>query len=429
MPQMIFIYTITKCLSGMVFSGLIMKLKHDLYNLKRTVWRYIGLFLVSSSFVTFIVELFWMFHSGNMIELSPFYAQIIVITEYIAIVPAIYATHKLIRMSRIRTTVIYLEFLCIERLTSILAFDILTYFVFYIFFMLIVCFQQKDDLKYIARLDNSVDWTTIAVYLIGLKLVLDEYYFATALFSELRLATFNVQSAWLDLTAILTTLFFSGFFKMSVMNAKETDQKMDYMRKFQNAQEKIIQTFAEIMEAKSGETGKHVKRVAEYSYILAAKLDPDCDYLDYLRVASMMHDVGKLMIPMEILEKPGKLDDEEFRLMQTHTDYGNTLLSHSDGKIMEIARAVAYEHHEQWNGQGYPRGLRGDEISIYAQIVSVADVYDALTSERAYKKAWPPEKAKEEILKQSGMQFSPKVVDAFAKCFDEIEDVRKQYHD
>jgi response regulator RpfG family c-di-GMP phosphodiesterase len=209
------------------------------------------------------------------------------------------------------------------------------------------------------------------------------------------------------------------------MNAKVNDDKIQYMQKFQNAQEKIIQTFAEIMEAKSGETGQHVRRVAEYSEAIASQMDENNDYRDYLRVASMMHDVGKLMIPIAILEKPGPLTDLEFQMMMTHTNYGDSLLSHSDGKIMDIARSIAYEHHERWDGKGYPRGLRGNQISIYAQIVSVADVYDALTSNRAYKEAWDPEEAKKEILRQSGKQFSPSVVDAFIGCYDKIEEIRR----
>jgi hypothetical protein len=157
----------------------------------------------------------------------------------------------------------------------------------------------------------------------------------------------------------------------------------------------------------------------------SVEMDENNDYRDYLRVASMMHDVGKLMIPIAILEKPGPLTDLEFQMMMTHTNYGDSLLSHSDGKIMDIARSIAYEHHERWDGKGYPRGLRGNQISIYAQIVSVADVYDALTSDRAYKEAWDPEEAKKEILRQSGKQFSPSVVDAFIGCYDKIEEIRR----
>ena len=223
--------------------------------------------------------------------------------------------------------------------------------------------------------------------------------------------------------------FFSAFFKMGISSARESDIKLDYMNKFLHAQENIIQTFAEIMEAKSGETGKHVRRVAEYSQLLAKKLGRGTENAAYIRVASMMHDVGKLMIPLEILEKQGSLDENEFEIMKTHTTYGDQLLSHSNGTVMNIARDIAYEHHEKWDGSGYPRGLHGDQISLTAQIVAVADVYDALTSKRAYKDAWPPETAKAEILNQTGKHFSPAVVDAFCSCFNDIEIVRKAYPD
>ena len=143
----------------------------------------------------------------------------------------------------------------------------------------------------------------------------------------------------------------------------------------------------------------------------------------------MMHDIGKLMIPNEIIEKPGQLTDEEYEIIKKHTTYGNSMLSHSDGDIMSIAKSIAYEHHERWDGLGYPRGLKGDEISIYAQIVSVADVFDALTSRRSYKEPWDSVEAQVEIIRQKGQQFSPRIVDIFNKRFDEIEIVRKLYAD
>ena len=143
----------------------------------------------------------------------------------------------------------------------------------------------------------------------------------------------------------------------------------------------------------------------------------------------MMHDLGKLLISHEIVEKPDKLTDEEYELMKEHTQYGWDILSNSEGDIMEMARVIALQHHERWDGKGYPNGLQRDEISIYAQIVSVADVFDALTSERAYKNAWPIEKAKQEIIRQRGEQFSPVVVDAFISCFDEIKAINEKYND
>ena len=142
--------------------------------------------------------------------------------------------------------------------------------------------------------------------------------------------------------------------------------------------------------------------------------------------------VGLVMIKMisqDILEKPGRLTPEEYAIVKEHSAFGWNLLANSKGEVMEMARGIALEHHERWDGGGYPGGLKGDEISIYAQIVSVADVYDALTSKRSYKDAWDPDDARKEIVVQRGKQFAPRVVDAFVSCYSEIEEIRRQYAD
>ena len=224
-------------------------------------------------------------------------------------------------------------------------------------------------------------------------------------------------------------MFAAGFSRLNVSLSKEHDKQLDYMQKFQDSQTDIIRDFATISEAKSGETGQHIRRVSEYSAILAKDFYNNDTDIRCIKVASMMHDIGKLMIPNEIIEKKGKLTPEEYEVIKTHSSYGNDLLSQNNGEILSIARTIAYEHHERWDGKGYPRGLKGDEASLYAQIVSVADVYDALTSRRSYKEPWPAEEAKAEILKQSGYQFSPKVVDAFIANYDRIEEIRQKYAD
>jgi HD-GYP domain-containing protein (c-di-GMP phosphodiesterase class II) len=135
-----------------------------------------------------------------------------------------------------------------------------------------------------------------------------------------------------------------------------------------------------------------------------------------------------------ILNKPGRLTEEEFAVMKSHTTAGREILERAAGAIpketyLEEAKNLAEFHHEKWDGSGYPRGLRGNEISIYAQIVAVADVYDALTSKRSYKDAWAASDAKQEIIDQKGEQFSPLVVDAFLACYSDIERIRVRYMD
>ena len=143
----------------------------------------------------------------------------------------------------------------------------------------------------------------------------------------------------------------------------------------------------------------------------------------------MMHDLGKLRISQDIIEKPDKLTTEEYDIVKQHTQYGWDILSNSEGDLIKMARVIAVQHHEYWDGNGYPLGLAGNGISIYAQIVAVADVFDALTSVRAYKDAWSVEEAKAEIIKQRGKQFSPRVVDAFIDNFNEICHIKEKYID
>ena len=190
-------------------------------------------------------------------------------------------------------------------------------------------------------------------------------------------------------------------------------------------QEEMIMSFAEITENKSEQTGKHVRRVAEYSRIMAEEMGLGEDKAKIIRLASTMHDIGKLLIPSEILEKPARLTDEEFAIIKKHPGYGGDLLKNVEGEVMGLAKTVALEHHERPDGRGYPEGLKLDELSLEGQIVAVADVYDALTSKRSYKQAWDEKDAYNEILKGRGTQFNEDVVDAFEKAYSEINKVRQ----
>ena len=194
-------------------------------------------------------------------------------------------------------------------------------------------------------------------------------------------------------------------------------------------QEQVIISLAEITENKSGQTGQHVRRVAEYTRILADELGYPQEQLDAIRLASTMHDIGKLLVPTEILEKPGRLTDEEFDVIKQHTTDGGRLLENVDGEVMHLSRTIAVDHHERWDGGGYAQGKEGDEISFEGRIVAVADVYDALTSRRSYKEAWDDREAYDEIVRCSGTQFDPQVVEAFKNRYDEINAVREQLAD
>lgn len=194
-------------------------------------------------------------------------------------------------------------------------------------------------------------------------------------------------------------------------------------------QENMIVSFAEVVENKSEQTGLHVKRVAEYSKVLAKSLGYSEEEAEKIKMASMMHDIGKLLVPSEILEKPARLTDEEFQEIKKHPGYGVKLLKDVDGDVLLLARQIAHEHHERVDGHGYPEGLDKANISMEGRIMAVADVYDALTSKRSYKDAWNPEDAYKEILKGKGTQFDDKVVDAFTKSYDEINKIREKFVD
>lgn len=205
---------------------------------------------------------------------------------------------------------------------------------------------------------------------------------------------------------------------------KQTKMNSDIFK----TQESIILSFAEISESKSRQTGQHVKRVSEYVKIMAAYAGYTEKECGEIALAAMMHDIGKLMIPPEILEKPSRLTAEEFAVIKSHVTYGEELLRNSPGEVMTMARQIALQHHERWDGRGY-LGYEGENIDYISRLVAVADVFDALVSKRSYKDGWPPEEAYAEIVKQSGAQFAPHAVDVFVKSYEKILEVLKKYPD
>lgn len=325
--------------------------------------------------------------------------------------------------------VVYLEFACIERICMVISISPVTYFIVYVLIQLIIILVMRKEVDFIGNIE-AVQFRRMLFHLVGLLFVVNSMYSAYYIFPELNANAINAPFViWIDATTLIASTFTLGYYKLSVREAKLNASKMKWMQRFQEGQENIIQTFAELSEAKSGETGQHVRRVAEYCKLLAEHLGADEKDADCIRIAAMMHDVGKLLIPQEIIEKPGKLTKEEYEIVKKHTEYGDQLLSKSDGHIMKMARAIAYEHHEHWDGSGYPRGLSGRQINFYARIAAVADVYDALSNKRSYKPAWAPEDAKKYILSKKGYQFAPDVVDAFDEIYNDIEAVRAKFRD
>ncbi len=191
--------------------------------------------------------------------------------------------------------------------------------------------------------------------------------------------------------------------------------------KFTQTMYEMIFTLADLIETRSEETGEHIRRVSEMSYTMARILGFSEEYAQVLRLASMLHDVGKIGIPDQILNKPGRLTAEEFEVMKMHTIIGHRILSRSDNEIFRVGALVALYHHENWNGEGYPKGLQGDEIPIEARIVALIDGYDALRSDRVYRPAWPENKVVGYIKSMSGVKYDPNIVSAFMKSYSDIK--------
>ncbi len=197
----------------------------------------------------------------------------------------------------------------------------------------------------------------------------------------------------------------------------------------EESQREIIFTISEIAEQRSNETGKHVKRVALYSKLLARAYGLSQIEIDNIYVASPMHDIGKMAIPDNILKKPGRLTDEEMEIMKEHAHIGYNMLKSSKRDILKMSAIIANEHHEKYDGSGYPNGIAGEEINIYARIVALADVFDALGSRRIYKERWDIDAIVDFIKEERGKHFDPQLVDLFLDRFDEVMQIHNNYKD
>lgn len=290
-------------------------------------------------------------------------------------------------------------------------YSVLTYHVILMFLFPVVLFIPYGDakLKTYTIIMSYVGMTVS--HLASLQFnVLPEDPFKT-LYTVL---IYNLTPRLIEFSLFLVVLNFLNRRYQSMLSKLYKYSKETYL-----TQEEIVRQFAEISESKSGQTGKHVKRVSKYIEIMSQALEIDEQETESLAIASMMHDIGKLMIPSKIIEKPGKLTEEEFAEVKKHTDYGYQLLAKSPGHIMDIAKTIAYQHHERWDGTGY-HGIKGEEIDYYSRIMAIVDVFDALISKRSYKEKWTTQEAYDEIVRESGKQFDPHLVDVFKSCYPEF---------
>jgi len=217
---------------------------------------------------------------------------------------------------------------------------------------------------------------------------------------------------------------------------QEYDELQQKLKEVQELQDEIVDTQREVVftlgaigECRSEETGNHVRRVAEYSKQIALHYGLKEEEADKLKQASPMHDIGKIAIPDEILNKPSVFNESDFEIMRTHAQIGYEMLRYSKRPLLQCAAIVAYQHHEKWNGNGYPQGLKGNEIHIYGRITAIADVFDALSMERCYKEAWDDNRIFDYFKNQRGQHFDPDLVDIFFEHIDELLEIRSSLMD
>lgn len=192
---------------------------------------------------------------------------------------------------------------------------------------------------------------------------------------------------------------------------------------------KIIQRLGRAAEYRDNETGFHVIRMSHYARLIAREYGGNASWVEMLYNASPMHDVGKIGVPDNILLKPGKLDADEWEIMKKHSEFGAEIIGEEESPLLRMSAVIALTHHEKWDGSGYPKGLAGKDIPLEGRIVAIADVFDALTSERPYKKAWTVEAAVDMIEQSSGTHFDPDLVRLFHKVLPEILKIKNNYVD
>lgn len=226
-----------------------------------------------------------------------------------------------------------------------------------------------------------------------------------------------------DLERLALTAVYSA---KTIESARLTAELEASKVELEATQEELIHILGDVSESRSRETGDHIKRVSVISYKLAKFYGLSEVEACRIRLATPMHDLGKVGIPDAVLNKPGRFTDEEFEIMKSHALLGEQTLLKSKRGLLRFAAVLAGSHHERWDGRGYPRGLKGEEIPLAGRICAVADVLDALSSPRCYKPGWPEEKVKEEFIKQRGAQFQPELVDVLMEHWDEIFECFRQ---
>lgn len=278
----------------------------------------------------------------------------------------------------------------------------------------------------------------------ALRPIRERRYFPVILISAISDKQSIIQALSLGADDYITKPFFIDELRVRVSNMfkiKERDEclnvsldvmetnLMEKLRMLEGTQLETILKLGKAAEFRDDETGRHIERISEYVYVVADCLKVSREQTTILKHAAPMHDVGKIGIPDGILLKPGQLSSDEFAIIKLHTVIGAKILSGTTLPMLEVAKEIALSHHEKWDGSGYPLGLKENNIPLSGRIVAVVDVFDAITSDRVYKAAWPIEEALEFIRTQRGRHFDPQVVDAFLSCTADILAIKLAHRD
>jgi response regulator RpfG family c-di-GMP phosphodiesterase len=296
--------------------------------------------------------------------------------------------------------------------------------------------QERDDMVILAatgRFKDAVDKTVEDVVPVEIKKYLHQAVHEERSFfvDDSFIGYFPTQSGSKNLLYVCGAKDLSELDKDLIRifstNVAVAFENIYLNREIIETQKEVILKLGDVVETRSKETANHVQRVAELSYFLALKAGLDEEDADLLRQASPMHDVGKVGVSDLLLLKPGKLTEEEFEQIKTHTTIGYEILKNSDREIIQAAAVVAHQHHERWDGNGYPQGLRGEEIHLYGRITALVDVFDALTHRREYKAAWDMDRVVRHIREERGKHFDPALVDLFLEYLVDFLAINEKY--
>ena len=288
-----------------------------------------------------------------------------------------------------------------------------------------------------SRYRHLENWERILLYVIGGLMFL----FAATFSNYTNVTETSYRFAVMQSVFISSVIGFVMTITIIIL-ILQGNKKIHFQEEVLKMQHNIIVTMADIVENRDENTGGHIKRTATYVQIIAMMLKAENlytsiltdQYITDMYIAAPLHDIGKIHIPDSVLKKEGRLTDEEYEIMKSHTTAGKALLEQAEKNLgkssyLEIAKQMACYHHEWWNGRGYPEGIRGQDIPLCARIMAVADVFDAIVSQRCYKGAMQMDEAYAQIRKESGTHFDPVVVDAFVEAKEQITEVCRMFGD